>query len=200
VTTFDSLPIALQGWQNFYILAGTASATLTGLMFVAITFGSTLVTREMAQSTRAFVDPIYMHFVQVLLTSCLLIIPVLGPTLLGSALIFAGALRLVGLHAVLRRYQEAHRKYNDIELSDWLSALVLPFLCHSLLMATGAGFILRQAAALIGLAIVTLALLFIGIHSAWELFVWMALAVSDRRRDPSSPAPPAARPPSERAE
>jgi hypothetical protein len=199
VTTFDSLPVALQGWQNFYILAGTASATLTGLMFVAITFGSSLVTRETAQSTRAFVDPIYMHFVQVLLTSCLLMIPVLGPTLLGSVLIFVGALRLVGLHSVLRRYQEAQRKHNDIELSDWLSAVVLPFLFHALLMTTGAGFILHQAAALIGLAIVTLGLLFISVYSAWELFVWMALAVSDRHRDPSSPAP-ATRPPSERAE
>jgi hypothetical protein len=198
VTTFDSLPNVLQGWQNFYILTGTASATLAGLMFVAVTFGSGLVTRETAQSTRAFLDPIYMHFVQVLLTSCLLTVPVLGPTLLGGVLIFAGGLRLGGLYAVLRRHQEAQRKYNDIELSDWLAAIVLPFLCYALLMATGAGFILRQDLALVGLAIVTLALLFIGIHSAWELFVWMALAVGERRRD--APAPQTSRPPSDRTQ
>jgi modulator of FtsH protease len=196
VTTFDSLPNILQGWQNFYILAGTASATLTGLMFVAITFGSGLVTRETAQSTRAFLDPIYLHFVQVMFTSCLLTIPVLAPTWLGGVLIVAGALRLMDLHTVLRRYQEAHRKHNDIELSDWLAAIVLPLLCYMLLIATGAGFILHQEAALIGLAIVNLALLFIGIYSAWELFVWMALAVGERRRDPSAQA----QPPRDRAE
>jgi modulator of FtsH protease len=197
VTVFDSLPTALQGWQNFYILAGTASATLTGLMFVAVTFGASLVTRETAQSTRAFLDPIYMHFVQVLLTSCLLTVPVLGPTLLGGLLILWGALRLVSLYEVLRRHQEAQRKYNDIELSDWLAAIVLPFLCHALLVAAGAGFILHQEAALVALAVVTLALLFIGIHSAWELFVWMALAVGERRRDGAAQT---SRPPSDRAE
>jgi hypothetical protein len=184
VTTFDSLHATLQGWQNFYILAGTAGATLTGLMFVAVTFGSSLVTRDTAATTRAFLDPTYMHFVQVLLTSCLLTVPTLGPTFLGGVLILAGAVRLGGLHYVLRRYLEAHRKHGDIELSDWLVAIVLPVLCYLLLMATGAGFIERYAAAFDGLAVVTLALLAIGVQSAWELFVWMALAVSERRRDP----------------
>ena len=171
VTTFDSLHATLQGWQNFYILAGTAGATLTGLMFVAVTFGSSLVTRDTAATTRAFLDPTYMHFVQVLLTSCLLTVPTLGPTFLGGVLILAGAVRLGGLHYVLRRYLEAHRKHGDIELSDWLVAIVLPILCYVLLMATGAGFIERYAAAFDGLAVVTLALLAIGVQSAWELFV-----------------------------
>ena len=85
---------------------------------------------------------------------------------------------------MLRRYLEAHRKHGDIELSDWLVAIVLPLLCYVLLMATGAAFIQRYAAAFDGLAVVTLALLAIGVQSAWELFVWMALAVSERRRDP----------------
>ena len=37
----DTLSQALRDWQNFYILAGGASATLAGLMFVAISLGST---------------------------------------------------------------------------------------------------------------------------------------------------------------
>ncbi len=195
MTPLEPFPAALQGWQNFYMLAGTAGATLTGLMFVAVTFGATLVTRETADSTRAFLDPTYMHFVQVLLTACVLTVPTLGPTFLGCVLIVVGALRTVALHGVLRRYQEAQRKHGDIELSDWLTAIALPLICHSLLMATGAGFILHEAAALTGLAIVTVGLLFIGIHSAWELFVWMALAVSERRHGSPNPAP---RPPGER--
>jgi hypothetical protein len=195
MTPLDSLPNALQGWQSFYVLAGTAAATLTGLMFVAVTFGSSLVTRETAQSTRAFLDPTYMHFVQVLLTGCLLTVPTLGPTVLGCALMIVGALRTVGLYSVFGRYREAQRKHGDIEMSDWLISIALPLLCHLVLMTAGAGFILRKAAALTGLAVVTMGLLFIGIHSAWELFVWMALAVSERRRDPADPASPSPRPP-----
>ncbi|HEX4446785.1 MAG TPA: hypothetical protein VH044_08620 [Polyangiaceae bacterium] len=180
----DPFPGALQGWQNFYMLAGTAAATLTGLMFVAVTFGSSLVKQETAQSTRAFLDPTYMHFVQVLFTACLMTIPTLGPALLGGLLIAIGAFRLVRLRWVFGSYREAQRQHGDIELSDWVMSIALPLLCHALLIATGAAFVLRSAAALSGLAVVILMLLFVGIHGAWELFVWMAIAVSQRRGDP----------------
>jgi hypothetical protein len=200
MTPFDSLPATLQGWQNFYLLAGTAAATLTGLMFVAVTFGSSLVTKETAQSARAFLDPTYAHFVQVLLTACLLTIPTLGPTLLGWLLVGIGTLRLIRLYWVFGHFMAAHRRQGDIELSDWMMSIVLPALCHLLLMTTGAGFILRHAAAFSGLALVTVALLFIGIQGAWELLVWMALAVSERRRDPPTPAPPVTRAPPDRTE
>ena len=169
------------------MLVGTAAATLTGLMFVAVTFGSGLVTRESAATTRAFLDPTYTHFVQVLLIACLLLMPTLGRWSSSAALlIVVGAMRFLGLHTVFRRYREAQREHGDIELSDWLLSIVLPLLCHLSLMATGAAFIARNSAALTGLAVISVVLLFIGIHGAWELMVWMALAVSERRRHASS--------------
>ncbi len=189
-TPLEPFPAALQVWQGFYMLVGTAAATLTGLMFIAVTFGSALVTRETAQTTRAFLDPTYLHFVQVLLTACLLSVPTLGPSFLGCVLIGVGGFRLARLHWVFGRYREAQREHGDIELSDWAMAIVLPLFCHLSLMAIGVGFVRREAAALSGLAAVTMALLFVGIHGAWELFVWMALAVGDRRRDPANEAPP----------
>jgi hypothetical protein len=190
MTPLAPFPAALQVWQCFYMLAGTAAATLTGLMFVAVTFGSSLVTEETSQSTRAFLDPTYMHFVQVLLTACLLTVPTLGSSFLGCVLIGVGAFRLVGLHWVFGRYQDAQRQHGDIELSDWVMSIVLPLLCHASLMAIGAGFVLHLAAALNALAVVIMTLLFIGIHGAWELFVWMAFTVGKRHRGPPTGAPP----------
>ncbi len=184
MTPIGSLPSALQGWQNFYVLTGTAAATLTGLMFVAVTFGAGLVTKETAAAARAFLDPTYIHFVQVLFTACLVLIPTMGPTLLGALLIGMGALRLLGLFWIYARYREAHRRGNsDIELSDWLSAIVAPLGIHGLFVLTGVGFLRREPVALGGLAVVTLGLLAIGIYGAWELVVWMALAVGERRRE-----------------
>jgi hypothetical protein len=37
-------------WQSFYLLVGAAAATLIGLMFVAVTFGSSLVTMQASES------------------------------------------------------------------------------------------------------------------------------------------------------
>jgi hypothetical protein len=184
-----ALAVALQPWQNFYVLVGTAAATLTGLMFVAVTFGSSLVTKETSESTRAFLDPPYLHFVQVLLTACLVLMPTMSPGVLGVLLILVGGVRFVGLYTVFIRYREAQRAHGDIELSDWVLSIVLPLLCHLAIIATGAGFVAGDAAALTGLAAVSVILLFVGIHGAWELLVWMALAVSERRR--GSPSPPA---------
>jgi hypothetical protein len=183
MASLGPLPATLQPWQNFYMLAGAAAATLTGLMFVAVTFGSSLVTKETTATTRAFLDPTYGHFVQVLVTSCLLTVPTLEGWWLGGALVAIGGYRLSRLFWVFRSYQEAQRKHGDVELSDWLLSIVIPLLCFVLLVATGVGFIVGAPSALTGLAIVTLTLLFLGIHSAWELFVWMAVAVSERRKN-----------------
>jgi hypothetical protein len=177
----DPLPALLGPWQNFYILVGTAAATLTGLMFVAVTFGSSLVTRDTAEMSRAFLDPTYEHFGQVLLTACVMTMPVLPAPVLAALLILVGVLRLMSLQRVFGHYLEAHRKHRDVEFSDWVTSIVVPGLCHLGLLLTGVAFALRLRFAVVSLAVLTLILLAIGIQSAWELFVWMALAVNERR-------------------
>jgi hypothetical protein len=169
-------------WQNFYILTGTAGATLVGLMFVAVTFGSNLVTEESANSARAFLDPIFTHFVQVLLTSCLVLIPTMPPTLLGTLLLLVSAVRMVGLFSIYRRMREAQRVHHDIELSDWLMGVAIPFACHLALGATGAAFLLGSALAFNLLAAVTVLILLVAAFGAWELLVWLAMARNRAQR------------------
>ncbi len=174
MTPIASFAGAATTWQTFYVLVGTAAATLIGLMFVAITFGASLVTPETSPSARAFLDPTFTHFVQVLLTACLITIPTMGAILLGVLLLAIGALRTAALVWVFRHMREAHRTHNDIELSDWLIGIAIPLLCYLLLGATGAAFLEGYAAAFSVLAIATIAILLNGVFSAWELVLWMA--------------------------
>jgi hypothetical protein len=167
-------------WQNFYLLVGTAAATLIGLMFVAITFGAGLVTAQSAPSARAFLDPPFAHFVTVLFTACLLVCPATSARVLGVALLLVAALRTSALIGVARRMREAHAKYGDIELSDWLMGVVLPGGCYAGLVATGGGFLVGRAEAFSALAVATVAILLIGVFGAWELMLWLALT---RTRD-----------------
>jgi hypothetical protein len=193
-----SLHDALQPWQDFFMLLGTAAATLTGLMFVALTFGSTLLTRDTTQLARAFLDPIYRHFGQVLLTACVVMMPVLAPTFLAALLILVGVLRLINLRGVFRQYREAQRIHRDVEASDWTLQIAIPVVCHLGLVATGVAFAMHARGAIVSLAVVTLVVLGIGIQGAWDLVEWMALAVNERRgsRDgaasPDAPADSAA--------
>jgi len=174
----SSFSAAALSWQNFYLLVGEAAATLVGLMFVAVTFGSSLVTAETSPTARSFLDPTFTHFVQILLTACLLTIPSMGPSVLGAVLLLVAALRLATLVRVYRHMRQAHQKHNDLELSDWLSGVVFPLLCHLLLVAAGLAFVRGYAVAFTLLAVVTIAMLVIGVFGAWELLVWMAIARS----------------------
>ena len=161
-------------WQNFYLLVGTAAATLIGLMFVAVSFGAGLVGARATATARAFLDPPFTHFVTVLFLACLMVSPAMSPWLLGGAVLAVTVMRTFALVRVRRALREAHRRFNDLELSDWLMGLMVPALCYVALIVTGAGFLTGHAAAFRGLALVILAILMLGVFGAWELMLWLA--------------------------
>jgi hypothetical protein len=175
---FPSFAAAALPWQSFYMLVGEAAATLVGLMFIAVTFGSQLVTEESAPLARAFLDPAVSHFVQILLTACLVTVPTMSPRLFGALLLTMAVLRLAALFRIYGHMRRAQQTANDIELSDWLTGMVLPVLCYVLLGAAGIGFFESYAVAFNALAVVTIAILLIGVYGAWELMVWMAIVRS----------------------
>jgi hypothetical protein len=175
MTPISSFTAAASTWQNFYLLSGTAAATLIGLMFVAVTFGSRLVSVQSAVSARSFIDPPFYHFVHVLLTACLVVIPSMSAPMLGALLLCVSVLRAAVLFRIHRHMREAQRKFGDIELSDWIQGIAVPLLCYLLLGASGAAFFAGYSAAFSGLAIATLATLMLGVFGAWELMIWMAL-------------------------
>ena len=174
-TTSASFATTAASWQNFYLLVGTAAATLIGLMFVALTFGASLVKVQNVDSTRAFLDPTLTHFVQVLLTAICICAPSMSPLLLGGLLAVLGVLRVIALVRIHRHMREAQRTANDIELSDWITGVILPLAAYLLLIGCGIAFMAGHFAFSV-LALVTVAVLMNGIYGAWELMVWLALS------------------------
>ncbi|MGA7807637.1 hypothetical protein, partial [Bradyrhizobium sp.] len=65
----------LHGWENFYIMAGTAAATFAGLLFVVITLSVSLSSTPAAGGVHAFVTPVLVHFGGVLFMSLILLAP-----------------------------------------------------------------------------------------------------------------------------
>jgi len=165
-------------WQNFYILVGTAAATLIGLMFVAITFGASMIGKiENPDTTRAFIDPTLTHFVQVLVTSAVMLIPTITPQVLGALLGAVAIFRMGALFRVWQHMRAAHQRHNDLELSDWVQGIVVPLAMH-LLLGTSAAMFVMGSSPLVLVAIVTMVVLLNGIYGAWELVVWIALTRS----------------------
>jgi len=170
----DTLSQALRDWQNFYILVGGASAILAGLMFVAISLGSTLITRKDIPALRVFVNPTLIHFIYVLATSAVVLIPNVTRTSLGVVLMLAGIVSLgwtLGTQPQMRRPD----REGYIDAHDWTWYQVAPAAAYLLYVGTGIALIGGARQALNGLALASILLLVAGTRNAWDMVVGLAL-------------------------
>src|SRR5690348_7533286 len=73
----EAAVLPLPTWQNFYVIIGSAAATLTGLMFVVITLTTRSRVRRSLPSSgiAAFGTPNVFHFGAALLVAALLSAP-----------------------------------------------------------------------------------------------------------------------------
>src|SRR5579871_2071178 len=101
----------LRDWQNFYMLTGTASATLIGLIFVAATFGSNLIPQDDRATANTWVTPTIIHFATVLIFAVLLSVPTLTAEWLGLLLVLLGVAGLTYVAHI--GYQMLQKKYTS---------------------------------------------------------------------------------------
>ena len=170
----DTLAQPLHNWQNFYLLVGGAAATFVGLMFVAISLGTRLITERSVPALRVWVHPTLIHFIYVLVIATIIMVPTLTRSPLGILLVFAGllsfgnALRMVPYMWQQQREQEADR-------GDWVWYLIVPSIIYLLFVGTGIGLLLGDNRALNVLAFAIILLLVNGIRNAWDMVVWITI-------------------------
>jgi hypothetical protein len=174
---------ALADWANFYLITGAAAAQLTGLTFVVIALAAN--GRGMTTTgLRAFVTPTVVHFGTVLALAAFLSVPRQNVVSLSLGLGAAGVAGLVyGVVAAvsMRRLGSIYVPVGE----DWLWHVTLPTLVYGALLVMA--FLTRRwvEQSLYGVAAVSLLLLFIGIHNAWDV----AVSISVSRRQDSSKGP-----------
>ena len=164
--------VFLEGWDTFYVIAGSVAGALIGLQFVVIALVADSSRRATAPEIAAFGTPNVLHFCAALLVSALVSIPwhSLAGFLLAVAACGIGGLSYVAVVIRRARSTTAYRP----ELEDWVWHAVLPFIAYlSLLVAVA--FLGRYAPSGMGfIAGATLGLVFIGIHNAWDTITYIA--------------------------
>ncbi|HEY0614223.1 MAG TPA: hypothetical protein VGC96_06265 [Candidatus Elarobacter sp.] len=168
----SSSTAALHAWADFYVIVGSSAAALTGLMFVVIT----LVAGIRAQTTRegiaTFSTPTVVHFCMALGIAAVLTAPWPRLACPGTLLALTG---VGGIVYVVRIIRTARRQTDYTpDLEDWLSYMLLPLLTYVATTGFALLLIVRPATALFGLAAVALLLIFIGIHNAWDVVVYVS--------------------------
>jgi hypothetical protein len=165
----------LATWQNFYVIVGTAAATLTGLMFVVITLIVQL--RVQVSSPRSgiavFSTPNVFHFGAALLVAAILSAPWQA---LWNAALLLGLAGLGGMTYVLIVLWLARHRLAEYQLvlSDWVWYTFLPLVSYTALVVAAILLPSYPAPALFVIAAGTMLLLFIGIRNAWDAVTYTA--------------------------
>ena len=102
----------LEGWHDFYILAGSAAATLVGLLFVVLSFNLDILLHDRHAHLLAFARQTLMEFVFVLMISLVFLVPHVSVRPLGLLLALFSlvwlALAFIGRQRASRRSHKAH--------------------------------------------------------------------------------------------
>jgi len=162
---------AFAGWQAFFGVTGAAAATLTGLLFVVVSFMQGRDASKTARGVMLFMSPIVFHLVSVLAISALALAPGgEGTAILAVMTIWAafGLAYATPLAVRLALTPDASH-WSDFWWYGFAPALVF------LELTAGAASVWRHwphAAAAVALGL--LALLAVAIRNAWDLVTWLA--------------------------
>jgi hypothetical protein len=161
----------LEPWHDFYMLLGTASATMIGLLFVAASVGSGIFSRSRRGAQRMFLSASVVHFGGVLAVCLLVLAPFRGWSSFGGLTAAGG---VFGLAYCGLTWADVVREgfLQRIDLEDRLWYGLSPVIGYLMELAAGALLLLRLRFGCPALALATGALLLVAIHNAWDITIW----------------------------
>jgi membrane glycosyltransferase len=157
-------------------LAGALSASLIGLLFVALSLHIDAITDDSRDDLRAFADQAFSSFSLVLLIAVFFLIPENGVGILGDLYV---VLSILAGYRMLRRgpaVWKARRRGRPGGATLW--RFILPTAAVLGLLGVGLGLMLGQPSALYWLVAVIIGLLMSAARSSWDLLVKVG---ADRR-------------------
>jgi len=172
----EAAVLPLPTWQNFYVIIGSAAATLTGLMFVVITLTARVRNRGSNEAVGAFTTPTVVHFCIALLVAAILSAPWQALWNVGLLLGLSGLGGMIyDVIVVLRA-----RRQSDYQLvlEDWLWYTAFPLVSYIAFIVAAILLTVNPAPALFVIAAAALLLLFTGIHNAWDTVTYLAVNLS----------------------
>ena len=127
---------ALERRHDFFVLIGTAGATLVALLFVAVSLGAGFLSDERAAATRAFYSPVVVHFTAVFFLAAIALVPAHRPAFFASLIcvcaLIGTAVSLFVTVQLLRNdwthYTQDHLGYALLPTAAYLALLLAAWL------------------------------------------------------------------------
>jgi modulator of FtsH protease len=179
-SSFVRFASALEGWHDFYLAVGSASAALLGLLFVAVSINLAAITAAERADLRARANVAFSNLLYLLILALIMLIPdeaatgvVIGFAVLGAGGLVRSARRVP---ALVRRQSGAWRRLGTWRQIVWtvVADLLLLLIAASLAMSGDPDWLY-----------VTLAVVFVlligAADVAWDLLVRESEEAATRR-------------------
>ncbi len=177
----QTTPFLFGPWHDFFLLAGTASATLVGLTFVAVSVGTGVFTKERQAGLRLFLSPTVVAFGVVLSISLVAVLPVSSWRVPGVLVSGIGALGTAYSWRVWQRMLHGGMAAS-IDAEDRVWYTMVPAAAYLVLALAGGALAIDTEGGCVLLALGSGLLLLAGLRNAWDMTTWIAL----RPREPRS--------------
>jgi hypothetical protein len=171
-------------WYPFYSLAGSASACLVGLLFVAVSINLGRLTASESAHLLLLANHTFSSFLYVLLIALLVEIPGQSATNLGAELVVIGAAmtcRQIRFVIQLGGSQSDAARSSSGERGPFFKA-VMPTLCYAAVMLAGCSMCTsgspRALAALVSAIVL---MLMTASRNSWRLLIELAQSPSELR-------------------
>lgn len=168
----------LHEWETFYVIIGSSAAALTGLQFVVIALGADTTSMGGEAEVQTFATPTVVHFSTVLLISAMISTPGQTADSLSWCMLTIGVIGFA--YACWIALSARRTQHYKPVFEDWLFHAILPLVAYGSLFVTGLEIRWRPVSGLYFVAVVTLVLLFVGIHNAWDAATFMAMRKRER--------------------
>jgi hypothetical protein len=165
----DGFAAAVAAWHDFYLLAGTAAATLIGLIFVALSLNPEVMADDGPVGVQAWAGQTFGSFLTVLVIALVCLIPDQNSRTLGLTLLILGGEGLVRGARRIRRVWRDPAPEPDWRTRRGLSRFVAPTAAHGIVLAVAVDVLGGEADSLDWLVVVIFLLVSGAAGAAWAL-------------------------------
>lgn len=168
---------SVDAWRDFYMLTGSASATLTGLIFVAVSLHIDVIAEAKRSSDiRMLAGQIFINFVLILSFAFIFMIPSDTPYGIGVPLLILGVIELVHTIGLWRSFLKGRKERDNMFApSQILWKLLIPgTVCYSALVIIAYDILQGNVRLLGWMVLVIVWLIVSATENTWDLMLRIA--------------------------
>jgi hypothetical protein len=167
---------SIDSWRDFYMLTGSASATLVGLIFVAVTLHIDVIAEAKKSSDiRMLAEEIFINFLMVLSFAFIFTVPSDTPSGIGYPLLILGTIRIAHTASLWLRFIRSKSDDRVFTSINIVRNLLLPnTVCYLSLIIIGAEVLQGRTGYLDWMVMVIVWLIISAVENTWNLMLRVA--------------------------